>query len=78
MKDIFAMLANEFKEFRSELKDEIRELREVNQSILKFMGESTADRLALHRAVDLHEKRISTLEQSKKKDQRLPIRFSGY
>jgi len=78
MKDILAMIVSEFQEFRSEFKEEVRELREVQQSILKFMGESSTDRLALHKVVDNHDKRITTLEQSKKKDRRLPIRFSGF
>lgn len=47
--------------------NEIRELREVNQSILKFMGESTNDRLHLHKLTDNHETRIQKLEDAKKK-----------
>ena len=49
------------------LVDEIRELREVNQSILRFMGESTNDRVQLHKITDNHENRIQKLEDAKKK-----------
>lgn len=49
------------------LVDEIRELREVNQSILRFMGESTNDRVHLHQITDNHENRIQKLEDAKKK-----------
>ena len=47
--------------------EEIRELREVNQSILRFMGESTNDRVYLHKIADNHENRIQKLEDAKKK-----------
>ena len=49
------------------LVDEIKELREVNQSILRFMGESTNDRVYLHKITDNHENRIQKLEDAKKK-----------
>ena len=48
---------------------EMRELREVNQSILRFMGESTNDRINLHKRLDhldgkfeKYDKRFESLE----------------
>lgn len=53
---------------------EMRELREVNQSILKFMGESTNDRINLHKRLDhydgkfeKYDRKFETLESGDQK-----------
>lgn len=78
MKDMISLFIQEVQQFRKDIREDMAELREVNQNILQFMGESREDRKSLHKAVDLHEERIQKLEQAKKKDSRLPIRFTGF
>lgn len=78
MKDLLHLFIDEVRQFRSDVREDMDSLREVNNQILKFMGESAEDRKGLHRIVDHHDKRITELEKSKKKEVRLPVRFSGF
>lgn len=78
MKDLLGLFIEEMRNFRSDVREDMDSLRAVNQSILKFMGESTEDRKGLHRVVKHHDKRITELEKLKKKEVLFPIRFSGF
>ena len=67
MEDLYKMLLQEFREFRKDYKEEMRELRAISQNILEFMGDSKRDRISLHDRLDNHNERITKLEDEQKK-----------
>jgi len=67
MDDVFKMLLSEFREFRKEYKEEMKEFRAISQHILEFMGDSKRDRIYIHDRLDDHHERIANLEDEPKK-----------
>ena len=67
MEDMFKLLLQEFKDFRKEYREEMKEFRAISQNILEFMGDSKRDRTSLHDRLDNHDARITKLEDEPKK-----------
>ena len=67
MEDLYKMLLQEFREFRKDYKEEMRELRAISQNILEFKKKKKRDRISLHDRLDNHNERITKLEDEPKK-----------